>query len=189
MEKLLFSVVAALMISSTATAQNDSTKNPLEISGYVETYYMYDFANPDDHVRPDFLYSFNRHNEVNLNLGYIQAQYDDDKVRGKLAFMAGTYAIANLRAEPGVLKNVFEANVGVKISKYKNLWVDAGIFASHIGFESTIGAKTWNMTRSILAENSPYYLSGAKISYTSDNEKWFLSGLVLNGWQRIQRVL
>lgn len=169
-------------------AQTDTTKNPLKISGYVEAYYVYDFGDPSDHNRPNFLYSFNRHNEVNLNFGYIQAEYDNDKVRGKLALMAGTYANANLAAEPGVLKNVFEANAGVKISKTKNLWVDAGIFASHIGFESAIGANCWNMTRSILAENSPYYLSGAKISYTSGNEKWFLSGLILNGWQRIQRV-
>jgi hypothetical protein len=121
-------------------------------------------------------------------LGFIQAAYDDGKVRGKLALMTGTYTNANLAAEPGVLKNIFEANAGVKISKTKNLWVDAGIFASHIGFESAIGANCWNMTRSILAENSPYFLSGAKISYTSDNEKWFVSGLLLNGWQRIQRV-
>lgn len=135
-----------------------------------------------------FLYSFNRHNEVNLNFGYIQAEYDNDKIRGKLALMTGTYANANLAAEPGVLKNIYEANAGVKISKKKNLWIDAGIFASHIGFESAIGADCWNMTRSILAENSPYFLSGAKISYTSDNEKWFVSGLILNGWQRIHRV-
>jgi hypothetical protein len=121
-------------------------------------------------------------------MGFIQAAYETDKVRGKLALMTGTYANANLAAEPGVLKNIFEANAGVKISKNKNLWVDAGIFASHIGFESAIGANCWNMTRSILAENSPYYLAGAKVSYTSDNEQWFLSGLVLNGWQRIQRV-
>lgn len=31
-------------------------------------------------------------------------------------------------------------------------------------------------------------MSGAKISYTSDDEKWFLSGLIVNGWQRMQRV-
>jgi hypothetical protein len=170
------------------SSEQDTVKKALEISGYLETYYIYDFANPDAHVRPDFLYSFNRHNEVSLNFGYLQAAYDDDKVRGKLALMTGTYANANLAAEPGVLKNIFEANAGVKVSKRKNLWVDAGVFASHIGFESAIGAITWNLTRSILAENSPYFLSGAKISYTSDNGEWFLSGLVLNGWQRIQRV-
>lgn len=169
-------------------AQTDSTQNPLKISGYLETYYVYDFGNPIDHNRPDFLYSFNRHNEVNLNLGFIQAEYNNDRVRGKLAFMTGTYANANLAAEPGVLKNIFEANAGFRISKSPNLWVDAGIFASHIGFEGAIGANCWNMTRSLLAENSPYYLTGAKISYTSDDEKWFLSGLLLNGWQRIQRV-
>jgi hypothetical protein len=158
------------------------------ISGYLETYYVYDFGNPENHTRPDFLYSYNRHNEVNLNFGYLQVAYDDNKVRGKLALMAGTYSNANLAAEPGVLKNLFEANVGVKLSKKKNLWVDAGLFASHIGFESAVGANCWNMTRSILAENSPYFLSGAKISYTSDNGKWFISGLVVNGWQRMQRV-
>lgn len=173
---------------SLATAQADSVQNPLTISGYLETYYVYDFGNPADHNRPDFLYSFNRHNEVNLNFGFIQAEYDDNKVRGKLALMTGTYANANLAAEPGVLKNIFEANAGVKISKTKNLWVDAGVFGSHIGFESAIGAVCWNMTRSILAENSPYFLSGAKISYTSDDEAWFLSGLLVNGWQRMQRV-
>ena len=162
--------------------------NHLTISGYIETYYGYDFSNPDNHTRPSFVYSFNRHNEVNLNLGFIKVAYATDKIRANIALMTGTYANANLAAEPGVLKNIFEANVGAKISKNKTLWIDAGIFASHIGFESAIGKDCWTLTRSILADNSPYYESGAKISYTSDNEKWVVSGLVLNGWQRIQRV-
>jgi hypothetical protein len=59
---------------------------------------------------------------------------------------------------------------------------------SHIGFESAISKDCFTLTRSILADNSPYFESGAKISYSSDNGKWFVSGLVLNGWQRIQRV-
>ncbi|KEO75894.1 porin [Anditalea andensis] len=188
MKKFFLSILMGVGLMNIGFAQTSQTKNPITISGYIETYYIYDFGNPLTHDRPDFLYSFNRHNEVNLNLGFLMAEYENGKVRGKLALMTGTYANANLAAEPGVLKNVFEANAGVKISTTKNLWIDAGIFASHIGFESAIGADTWNMTRSILAENSPYYLSGAKISYTSNDEKWFLSGLILNGWQRIQRV-
>ncbi|GAA5036117.1 hypothetical protein GCM10011506_31150 [Marivirga lumbricoides] len=184
----IIAVIGCNIIISNATAQEIENDKPLKFSGYLEAYYVYDFGNPANHNRPDFLYSFSRHNEVNLNFGYLMAEYDNDKVRGKLALMTGTYANANLSAEPGVIKNIFEANAGVKISKNKNLWIDAGIFASHIGFESAVGADTWNMTRSILAENSPYFLSGAKISYTSEDEKWFLSGLLLNGWQRIQRV-
>ncbi len=180
---------------TSSTIREDMTETPssfglegLKVNGYLETYYIYDFNEPENHVRPGFFYSFNRHNEVALNLGFIQAEYQRDRVRGKLALMTGSYANANLAAEEGVLKNIFEANVGVKLSSTKNLWLDAGIFASHIGFESAIGQNCWNMTRSMLAENSPYYVSGAKISYASDNEKWFLSGLLLNGWQRIQRV-
>jgi hypothetical protein len=123
-----------------------------------------------------------------MNLGYIKAGYQTDKVRTNLALMTGTYANANLAAEQGVLKNIFEANAGAKLSKNENLWIDAGIFSSHIGFESAIGKDCWNLTRSILADNTPYYESGVKLSYTSKNEKWFVSGLILNGWQRIQRV-
>ena len=186
MKKIFLAMISIIALNS--FAQSGSTKNPLLISGYIETYYSFDFANPSDHNRPGFVYSHNRHNEVNLNLGFVKAAYATDKVRANFALMTGTYANANLTAEPGVLKNIFEANAGVKISKKKNLWVDAGIFASHIGFESAIGKDCWNLTRSILADNSPYYESGVKMSYTSNNEKWFLSGLILNGWQRIQRV-
>jgi hypothetical protein len=182
-------IVASLILFATkGFAQSDSTESPLTFSGYIEAYYSYDFGKPADHNRPAFAYSFNRANEINLNLGYVKAAYQTDRVRANLALAAGTYMNANLAAEPGVLKNIYEANAGVKISKKKNLWIDVGIFASHIGFESAIGKDCWNLTRSILADNSPYYESGAKISYTTDNGKWFISGLVLNGWQRIQRV-
>jgi hypothetical protein len=43
------------------------------------------------------------------------------------------------------------------------------------------------MTRSLLAENSPYFLTGAKLTYTP-NDKWEIKGLIVNGWQRIQRL-
>ena len=169
-------------------AQTENVRSPLSFSGYVETYYGYDFGNPADHNRPAFLYSFNRHNEVNLNLGFVKATYSKEILRSNLALMAGTYPNANLNAEPGVLRNILEANAGIKISKSKNLWIDAGVFGSHIGFESAIGKDCWNLTRSLSAENSPYYESGLKIGYTTDNGNWFVSLLFLNGWQRIQRV-
>ena len=173
-------------LGTTNSEEDDS--DPLTISGYLETYYSYDFGKPGNHMKPPFFYSFSRHNEVNLNFGYIKLAYNKSNVRGNLALMTGVYANTNLAAEPGVLKNIYEANAGLKISKSKNLWLDAGIFSSHIGFESAIGKDCWNLTRSLSAENSPYYESGVKISYTSNNEKWMLSGLILNGWQRIQRV-
>ncbi len=167
----------------------DSTKQPgkLTISGYAEIYYGFDFNRPPDNNRPDFVYSHNRHNEVNLNLGFIKANYESGEIRANLALMAGTYANANLAAEPGVLKNIFEANIGAKLSKTANLWVDAGVFSSHIGFESAVSKDDWTLTRNILSDNTPYYESGAKLTYISPNSKLTLVGLYLNGWQRINR--
>jgi hypothetical protein len=186
MKKTFIAVLSIISLKS--AGQTDSSKNPLSLSGYLETYYSFDFGLPKNNARPGFIYSHNRHNEVSLNLGFVKAAYQTENVRGNLALMTGSYANANLAAEPGVFKNILEANAGFKLSKTRNLWVDAGVFASHIGFESAIGKDCWNLTRGILADNSPYFESGVKISYTSKNEKWFLSGLLLNGWQRIQRV-
>ncbi|VXB48839.1 MULTISPECIES: porin [Chryseobacterium] len=186
MKKILFVLLAVCGI--TASAQNDSINKPLTLSGYAEVYYTADFNNPKNNNRPGFVYSHNRNTEVNVNLAYIKTAYNTENVRANLALAVGTYMNANYAAEQGVMKNVYEANAGLKISKKHNLWIDAGIFPSHLGFESAVGKDNWTLTRSLFADNSPYFETGAKISYTSESGKWFLSGLVLNGWQRIQRV-
>ncbi len=175
-----------LGLSTMLFAQEEN--KPFKVTGYAELYYQFDANNPENNSRPSFVYSHNRNNEVNLNLGFIKANYENEKVRVNLALATGTYMNANYAAEPGVLKNIYEANIGVKISKSKNLWIDAGILPSHIGFESAVSKDCPTLTRSMPADNSPYFESGAKVSYTSDNGKWFISGLVLNGWQRIQRA-
>ncbi len=187
MKKFLTSVALCFGVFTQALAQDaDSEKsNPLTFSAYLETYYSYDISEPKTSVRLPFIYSHNRHNEFNLNLGFVKAAYNTDRVRANMTLMAGTYANDNLAAEPGVMKNVFEANAGFKLSKNKNIWLDAGIFPAHIGAESAISKDCWALTRSIAAENSPYYETGAKLTYTSDNDKWLLSVLALNGWQRM----
>ena len=183
MKKLIipFSLISA---SLNAFAQEEPK---VKFSGYLETYYAQDFNKPNDHNRPGFIYSHNRTNEINLNLGFIKAAYDSGSIRASLAVMAGTYANANLAAEPGVLKNVFEANAGIKLSKIENLWIDAGIFSSHIGFESAVSKDCWVLTRNISSENTPYYEAGAKITYGTKDGKLTATLLYLNGWQRITR--
>lgn len=177
-----------LIINQVAFAQTDSSKGSVTFSGYAEAYYAYDFNNPDNHELPFFLYNFKRHNEVNLNLGLVNINYSSSRVRANLGIMAGTYVQYNLAAEQELLRYVWQANVGLRLSKSKNLWLDAGILPSHIGFESAIGKDNSALSRSIIAENTPYYESGIKLGYNSDNGHWFLAGLVLNGWQRIARV-
>jgi opacity protein-like surface antigen len=184
MKRMLLGTVVIFALSATA---QDSTEQ-VSFAGYVEGYYSYDFNKPQNNARPGFLYSHNRHNEFNVNLAFLKGIYHTERVRANLAVAVGTYMNANYAAEPDVLKNIFEANAGYKLSRNYNLWFDIGILPSHIGFESAISKDCWTLTRSLAAENSPYYESGAKLTYNTNNRKWLFSALALNGWQRIQRV-
>lgn len=180
---LLRSLLLAF-IADPALSQTDATRPSVQWSSYTEVFYAYDFNRPDNHERPAFLYNHNRHNEFNVNLAFLKAKMEGARTRGSLAFMAGTYANANLAGEPGVLKNLFEAQAGVRIAP--KWWLDAGVMPSHIGFESAVSKDCWTLTRSLAAENSPYYESGLKTTFTPDSN-WTISALVLNGWQRIRR--
>jgi len=189
MKQGYISVMLTVFISCTASllpAQEDTGK--LSISLYADIYYQYDANHTTGNSRPPFIYSYNRNNEVSLNLGYIKAAWATGKTRANLALAAGTYMNANYAAENGVMKNVLEANAGVKLSRNADLWLDAGILPSHIGFESAVSKDCRTFTRSLPADNSPYYETGVRVGYTSANEKWYLAAFVLNGWQRIQRV-
>jgi Putative beta-barrel porin-2, OmpL-like. bbp2 len=184
MKRLLPSVLFFTLLCTSAIAQrNDS----LSFSAYLETYYQYDFNQPAGHNRPGFLYNHTRHNEFNLNLVMAKAAYRSASLRANIAAMAGNYPAANLAAEPQWAQNIYEANVGVKLSKTDEFWLDAGILPSHIGMETAVGKDNWAATRSITADNSPYYETGARLGYTTKNGKWYLSALLLNGWQSVAR--
>ncbi len=180
-------VLFLFVIPGLLKSQQDTTTSPVSLTGYVELYYAYDFNKPDDHLRPWFIYNHNRHNEFNLNLGLIRAAYSSSRVRANFSLAAGTYMNANYATEPGVLKNIFEANAGYKVSRTHSLWVDAGILPSHLGFESAVSKDCRALTRSLAAESSPYYESGIKLTYVTPKGSWLLSAMMLNGWQHIQR--
>ena len=190
MQARIYLILIFACFSNNIAAQNDTIwhQNPiLNISGLLDVFYVYDFNHPLGTERQPFLFNHNRHNELNLNLGFLKLGVEHAKYRANLALQTGTYANDNYSSEPGLLKNFFEANVGVSLNSKNSLWIDAGIFASHIGFESAIAFDNWTLTRSLLAENSPYFLSGVKLAY-NPSSKWKISGLIVNGWQRIQRL-
>lgn len=191
-KSLIFSIWLIISINQVLGQTVDTTKvdaSKLTISGYVEVYYAHDFTAPKTtQERPGFIYNHKRNREVNINLAYLKAAYTSERVRSNLAIQVGTYAQYNYAAEQELVKHIYEANAGVKLSKNKDLWLDAGIFPSHIGVESAVSKDCWTLTRSILAENSPYYLAGAKLTYSTPNGKWTLLGSLLNGWQRITKL-
>ena len=156
-----------------------------EFSGYIETYYAYDFNTPNSETKLPFIYNYNRHNEFNINIGLLRAKAEYENVYASIAFHSGTYVDDNYANENTKLLN--EAFVGLYLDSAKKQTVEVGIMPSYIGFETAISSSNLTLTRSLLAENSPYYMTGVKYGYKS-NEKWSLAFLVTNGWQRIKRT-
>ena len=177
-------LICFLFGSLDSIGQKDSSKK-LTVSGYAELYYSYDFSKPINFEKPDYNYNYKKHNQLNINLAYVKASYQTNRFRSNLAIMAGNYATYNLSNEPNWARPIFEANVGYKIFRQHNLWVDAGIMPSHLGFESAVGGDCWTLTRSILAENSPYFETGVRVSYSNKKENVLVAFYVLNGWQKI----
>lgn len=175
---------ALLVISKPAFADIKDSSGKFSLGGFIDTYYSYDFNSPFDMNR---VYTTQplRHNEFNINLVILDAKFTDEKFRGRLALHTGTYVESNYSLEPQLLKNIFEASAGFKLTE--NIWIDAGIFPAHIGFESAISKDNWTYSRSLMADYSPYYEAGIKAT-VNFNDKFSGQFLVLNGWQNIKET-
>lgn len=157
------------------------------LTGFLDVFYAHDFQLPNQGSRYDFLFNHNRHNELNLNFGYVKGELIGNRYRANLTLQVGTFVLDNYADEPRFLRNLYEAYAGIRLSKDQKLWLDVGIFESHIGFEYAESAKNPTLTRSLVAEHSPYFLAGTRLVF-QPSAKWELQAVVANGWQRIQRV-
>jgi Putative beta-barrel porin-2, OmpL-like. bbp2 len=184
--KHIFTLYFILWLPNITLSQNDSVKK-WQFSGYGEFYFSKNLENNYPKEKPSFLYNHKRNNELNANLLIAKANYLDTNTRANFGVMFGNYAQYNLSSEPTWAQFVYEANIGFKISKKHTIWAEVGVFPSHIGFESAIGADCFTLSRSIVAENSPYYEAGAKITYNNKKNTWLFSAMYLNGWQKIQK--
>jgi Putative beta-barrel porin-2, OmpL-like. bbp2 len=157
--------------------------------GFVDTYYAWDFDRPHFFDRA-YTTQPARHAEANVNLAYIETRIAGPRYRGRLALQWGTSVQANYAGEPkigsisgpGVSQFIQEATAGYQATKA--LWIDAGIFPSHLGYESWISRDNLSYTRSFVAEFSPYYEAGVKATWTASS-KLTATFAVVNGWQDI----
>jgi hypothetical protein len=172
-----------------AVRGSPDTAVTVSFGGFVDSYYAYDFGRPANFDRP-FTTQAARHNEFNVNLAYFEAKASGPRVRGRLALQAGTSVQSNYAGEPAIgavsgpslSRFIQEAVAGYQITP--SLWVDGGIFLSHIGMESFISRDNLTYTRSLSAEFTPYYESGVKLTWQATPKLTALV-TVVNGWQNI----
>ncbi len=172
-----FLSISAMLISSSAFCQ-DSNKVAISYNGFIDAYYAVDEGSSS--AKSGLFYNHTARNQISVNMAMFKAAVEHERFRANVGLMAGTYVENNLAHEPEALQHLWEANAGYRLAD--KLWVDAGIFASHLGFESAISTQNLALSRSLVAENSPYYLSGVNLTY-APNDQWTILFNVSNGWQ------
>jgi hypothetical protein len=183
------SAVAPAAGDSVAAHSSPDTAVTVSFGGFVDSYYAYDFGRPVNFDRP-FTTQAVRHNEFNVNLAYVEAIVTGGRVRGRLALQAGTSVQSNYAGEPAIgsvsgpslSRFIQEAVAGYQIAP--TLWIDGGIFYSHIGMESWASRDNLTYTRSMSFDFTPAYESGVRLVWQA-TPKLSAHFHVVNGWQNI----
>lgn len=186
MKNLFSFVLFYFLISLNTCFQAQETTGIAPIAS-LDLFYGYDFNKPYSIVRLPYMYNHNLHNRLAINLGTIGVEVKRKRFTSRLIFQAGEYVDQNYASEPELCRLIHEANIKIDLDKKKRLSLDLGILPSHIGLESAIAFDNPTYTRSIVAEQSPYYMNGLKLNYKI-KDSLTLSLMALSGWQRIAMV-
>jgi|TARA_B110000483_G_C18107493_1_gene508274 hypothetical protein len=178
-----------LLVYSLSYSQSDSTKKEtkgeFDYTFYIDSYYSFDFNEPNNHNRPGFLLQYNRHRQVGINYAMAEVNYTKDKLSTNLGLSLGGFAQVNMANERDLFRMLYRANIGYEI--LKDLELTIGIFGSHMGFESTLSYDNLLVSHSLTTEWTAYYLAGLKLEYTL-SDKWFVGATLANGNQKITEV-
>jgi len=182
----------ALALAAGLPAQSPDTTVKVTFGAFVDGYYAYDFDRPPAIDRA-YTTQPARHNEFNINLAQVEAKVDGARVHGRLALQAGTSVQSNYAGEPAIgtisgsslSRHIQEAFAGYRVAH--TLWIDGGIFLSHIGNETWISRDNWTYSRSFVADFTPYYETGVRAIWQTTRELT-ITGVVVNGWQNISET-
>ena len=188
----LLAAAPAVARGQAATSARPDTSSAIKFGGFVDGYYAYDFDRPPTLDRA-FTTQPARDDEFNINLAYVDAALSGAKVRGRIAVQYGTSVQSNYAAEPhlgavsgpSVSQYIQEAFAGYRAAP--SLWLDAGIFFSHIGNEGWISRDQWTYSRSLIADYSPYYEAGVRAVWTPA-PALTATAVLVNGWQNISET-
>lgn len=154
------SIDTAVLFQHKRIDNNKETNlSKLEIGAYLSTYYgLYTEDEQIDFVKHPTMAA--RNNQFGLNMAMISLAYQSKTLRSTLSFHYGDIAESTWPAKYNLIQ---EANAGLELNK--KLWLDVGIFRSHIGLESTQPRENITSSMSLANVYEPYFFSGAKLTY------------------------
>jgi len=159
---------------------------PIEVTGFVDTYYGYNFNKPPVDTQ---LRNFDtKHNQLSFGLLEVALE-QKPTAKNRLGFRAdldyGPTTDIVHAAEPGgsdIFKAFEQGYLSWLAPVGKGLQFDAGKFVTPAGAEVIETKDNWNYSRSLLfALAIPYYHMGVRATYNV-NDKVALAGYLVNGW-------
>jgi hypothetical protein len=181
-------IPAVLLIAQAAPAAPN-----VQIHGLVDVFYAVNSNRPLDGASflPGTGTTARRASELTVNAAALEVALDPRPIGFHLTLAFGGGPDVVHAAEPAmpstssaIWRSVYQASVSWTAPIGSGLLLEAGIYPSHIGFESFFSRDNWNYTRGWMGEFSPYYQAGVKAAYSFDAH-WSAQLHFLNGWQTI----
>ncbi len=193
---------SALVIagSFSSLAQTDTTKSAedkgtLTFSGYLDSYYFFNFNNPQSGSNTGastYARAFDQKaNQTQLGLVQTKMTYTHKKSEAVVDLTFGPNAdlgnYGNVVGPMGAGKATTALAIKQAYFSYNatdKLKFTAGQFGTHIGYEVIDAPINFNYSLSNLFNNGPFYHIGLKSEYTFNNKVKAMAGVV-NNWDNL----
>jgi len=178
MKKFSFFILT-LIASQVAFSQNtDSTskKGSLSITGSVDAYYRYNFANAKDSMHTNNYTSFtNSHNSFELGMASLKTDYTIGKVEAVVDLGFGKRAEEFSYNDNGTLTAIKQAFV--VYSPSDKVKFTMGKWFTHVGYEVPDAHLNRNYSMDYMFSYGPFFHTGIKMDATVSNNFGFMIGV------------
>jgi hypothetical protein len=170
-----FCFLVILLLNAPCFADTKDSSS-FKFSGYLDIYYaLYsDSVGLNNYSKfPDIS---TRNNTFGLNIFQLSCHYDASNLRATATIHYGDLPQSAWSPQFNILQ---EANLGFRINP--KLWIDAGLFKTHIGTEGFLPKDNVASSMSVITYYEPWWQAGIKATYTY-SEKFSLAVHLLNGY-------
>ena len=167
-------------------AEEPVTGNPLKLSGYVDSYYFYNFNGVMSNLGASgFERIFDhRANSFQVGMAQLKTTYTTRKVEGVIDLAFGNHAdLGNYGNAGSPLGHEFGSS-GLAIKQAYISWLinekfklTAGQYGTHIGYEVIDAPVNFNYSLSNLFGNGPFYHTGIKLEYAVSDKFGLMAGI------------
>lgn len=166
--------------------ETPKTENPLKLSGYVDSYYFYNFNGTQSNLGASGFERIFDHNANSFQVGMAQLKttYTTNKVEGVIDLAFGNHGdLANYGNAVSPLGLQFGSS-GLAIKQAYIAWkmsekftLTAGQYGTNIGYEVIDAPVNFNYSLSNLFGNGPFYHTGVKLNYDHSEKFGLMVGL------------